>query len=58
MKVRPVENMEEEEIEQLVDKKFQEIITAGKIDQEIITRRETRKAIKGMKNKKAEDKNN
>ena len=58
MKVRPVENMEEEEIEQLVDKKFQEIITEGKINQEIITKREIRKATKGMKNKKAGDKNN
>ena len=50
--------MEEEEIEQIVDKKFQEIIAEGKIDQEIITKTEIRKAIKGMKNKKAGDKNN
>ena len=58
LKVRPAENMEEEEIEQIVDKKFQEIIAEGKIDQEIITKTEIRKAIKGMKNKKAGDKNN
>ena len=50
--------MEEEEIEQIVDKKFQEIIAEGKIDREIITKTEIRKAIKGMKNKKAGDKNN
>ena len=58
LKVRPAENMEEEEIEQIVDKKFQEIIAEGKIDREIITKTEIRKAIKGMKNKKAGDKNN
>ena len=58
LKVRPAENMEEEEIEQIVDKKFQDIITEGKIDREIITKTEIRKAIKVMKNKKAEDKNN
>ena len=50
--------MEEEEIEQIVDKKFQEIIAEGKIDREIITKTEIRKAIKGMKNKKRGDKNN
>ena len=58
MKVRPAENMEEEEIEKIVDKKFQEIITEGKIDREIITEAEIRKAIKEMKNKKTGDKNN
>ena len=58
LKVRPAENMEEEEIEQIVDKKFQEIIAEGKIDWEIITKTEIRKAIKGMKNKEAGDKNN
>ena len=58
MKIRPAENKEEEEIEQIVDKKFQEIIAEGKIDWEIITKTEIRKAIKGMKNKEAGDKNN
>ena len=32
MKVTPAENMEEEEIEQIVGKKFQEIIAEGEID--------------------------
>ena len=50
--------MEEEEIEQIVDKEFQDIIEEEKIDQEIITATEIRKAIKGMKNKKTGDKNN
>ena len=50
--------MEEEEIEQIVDKKFQDIIGKEKIDQEIIAATEIRKAIKGMKNKKTGDKNN
>ena len=58
MKIKPAENMEEEEIEQIVDKKFQDIIGKEKIDQEIITATEIRKAIKGMKNKKTGDKNN
>ena len=58
MKIRPAENMEEEEIEQIVDKKFQDIIGKEKIDQEIIAATEIRKAIKGMKNKKTGDKNN
>ena len=44
--------MEEEEIEQTVDKKFQEIIVEGITDREIITKTEVTKAIKGMKNKK------
>ena len=48
--------MDEEEIEQIVDKKFQEVIAEEKIDQEITT--EIRKAVKGMRNKKAGDKNN
>ena len=43
--------MDEEEIEQIVDKKFQEVIAEEKIDQEITT--EIRKAVKGMRNKKA-----
>ena len=51
--------MEEEEIEQTVDKKFQEIIVEGITDREIITKTEVTKAIKGMKNKKkTRDKNN
>ena len=50
--------MEEEEIEQTVDKKFHEIIAEGKADQEIIKSTEIREAIKGMKNKKTGDKNN
>ena len=50
--------MEEEEIEQIVDKKFHEIIAEGKADQEIIKSTEIREAIKGMKNKKTGDKNN
>ena len=37
---------------------FKKIITEGKIDWEIITETEIRKAIKGMKNKKTGDKNN
>ena len=49
--------MDEEEIEQIVDKKFQEVIAEERIDQEIITT-EIRKAVKGMRNKKAGDKNN
>ena len=44
--------MEEEEIEQTVDKKFQEIIVEGITDREMITKTEVTKAIKGMKNKK------
>ena len=44
--------MDEEEIEQIVDKKFQEVIAEERIDQEIITT-EIRKAVKGMRNKKA-----
>ena len=43
--------MDEEEIEQIVDKKFQEVIAEEKIDHEITT--EIRKAVKGMRNKKA-----
>ena len=57
-KRRPVENMEEEETEQIIDKKFQEIIAEGKADRKVITTTEKRKAIKGMKNKKPGDKNN
>ena len=58
LKVRPAENMEEKEKEQIVDKKSQEIIVEVKIDWEMITKAEIRKAIKGMKNIKAGDKNN
>ena len=58
LKVRPADNMEEEEMEQIVDRKFQEIIAEGKIYREIITKTGIRKAIKGMKNKKAGAKNN
>ena len=58
MKRRPAENMEEKEIEQMVHKIFQEIIAEGKADREIIAKSELRNAIKGMKNKKAGDKNN
>ena len=58
MKRRPAENMEEKEIEQMVHKIFQEIIAEGKADREIIVKSELRNAIKGMKNKKAGDKNN
>ena len=50
--------MDEGEIEQTVDRKFQEIIAEGKIYREIITKTEIRKAIRGIKNKKAGDKNN
>ena len=53
MKVRSAENMEEKEIEQIVDKKFQEIIAEGVMDHEITTTTEIRKAIMGMKNKKS-----
>ena len=56
--MRPVENMEEEEKEQIVDKKFQEIIAEGKADQEMITTTEIRKVIERMKNKKVGNKNN
>ena len=38
LKVRPAENMEEEEVEQIVDRKFQEIIAEEKIDQEQINK--------------------
>ena len=58
LKRRPAENMEEKEIEQMVHKIFQEIIAEGKADREIIAKSELRNAIKGMKNKKAGDKNN
>ena len=57
MKVRPSENTKEEQIEQTVDKKFQEIIAERKIDRKIMRKTEIRKAIKGMNNKKAGDKN-
>ena len=57
LKLKPVENMEEEEIEPIADKTFPEIITEGKADREVIKTREIRKAIKGIKNKKAGDKN-
>ena len=50
--------MEEKETEQIVEKKLQEIIAEEKIDQETLTKTEIRKAIKGIKNNKAEDKNN
>ena len=49
LQIRPAESMDVEEIEQIVDKKFQEIIAEGKINREIITKTEIRKAIKGMK---------
>ena len=58
LKVRPTENMEKEEIEQTIDKKFKEIIAEGKIVREIITKTEIKKAIKRMENKKAGNKNN
>ena len=58
LKVRPTENMEKEEIEQAIDKKFKEIIAEGKIVREIITKTEIKKAIKRMENKKAGNKNN
>ena len=54
LKIRPAENMEEDKIQKKVDKKFQKIIAEGKEDQEVITTTAIRKAIKGMKNKKAE----
>ena len=50
--------MEEEEIEQKVDKKCQEIIAEGTEDMEITSTTEIRKTIKGIKNKKEGDKNN
>ena len=50
-KIRSVENMEEEEMDGKVYKKFQEIITEGKDDRDIITTAEIRKAIKRMKKK-------
>ena len=58
LKIRPAENMEEEEIEQKVDQKFKEIIADGKAGWEVIAMTETRKIIKEMKNKKTGDKNN
>ena len=57
MKIKPAENTEEEDIEQVVDEKFQGRIEEEKIDWEIITTTEIKKPIKGIKNKKAEDKN-
>ena len=50
-KIRSVENMEEEEMDGKIYKKFQEIITEGKDDRDIITTAEIRKAIKRMKKK-------
>ena len=58
LKIRAAQNKEEEEIGRVVDKTFQEIIAEGKIVPEIITAIEIRKAIKGIKNKKAGNKNN
>lgn len=46
--------MQEEEIQQIVDKEFQEITTEGKAGRKIITTTEIRKAINGMENEKAE----
>ena len=43
--------MEEEEMDGKIYKKFQEIITEGKDDRDIITTAEIRKAIKRMKKK-------
>ena len=46
--------MEEKEIEQIVDKTFQEIIAEGVMDHKTTTTTtEIRKAIKGMKKKKS-----
>ena len=45
---RRAENMEEEEFEKTVYKKFQEIISEGKGVREIITTTKIRKVIKGM----------
>ena len=53
MKLRPTEIVEEEEIEQIVDKKIQEIIAEGE-DWEIMATTEIRKAIKEWKPKKQE----
>ena len=50
-KIRSVENMEEEEMDGKIYKKFQEIITEVKDDRDIITTAEIRKAIKRMKKK-------
>ena len=50
--------MEEQEIERIVDKKFQEIIAEEKADRELRTTKEIRKTIKGMKDTKTGDKNN
>ena len=52
MKIRPAENTEEEDIEQVVDEKFQGKIEEEKIDWEIITITEIKKPIKGIKKKK------
>ena len=58
MKIIPAENVEEQEIERIVDKKFQEIIAEEKADRELRTTKEIRKTIKGMKDTKTGDKNN
>ena len=51
--------MEEEKIEQTVDKKFQEIIAGGKSDRGIIITTEKKIGNQGnQKRKKAGDKNN
>ena len=52
MKIRPAENLEEEEIERIVDKTFQGIIAEGKTDRKMVTTTELRKAINRMKNRK------
>ena len=44
--------MEEEEIEQKDDRKFQEIIAEGKADQEVTTTTEIKKSIKGIAGEK------
>ena len=59
LKIRLAENMEEEKIEQTVDKKFQEIIAGGKSDRGIIITTEKKIGNQGnQKRKKAGDKNN
>ena len=58
LQIRQPDNKEEEEIEQMVNKKFQEIITKPNKERETITTTDIEKAIRGMKNKKAGDVNN
>ena len=57
MKIRPAEAMEQEEMEEKFDINLQELMPEEKTRRDVITIVEIRKAIKEIKNKKAEYKN-